>query len=131
MAVLRFLTSVVGVRPSPALAAAVLNAVLPVFPTGTTYEFDAGFVKVHTPQRDAEVSGLSPRWPIPSRWSKVMQARTLAQALLTSVAAQEECRAQGARLSLRPSSEGIVLLLTNPLTDQLVLQTTLAWSDIE
>jgi hypothetical protein len=130
LSALELMITVVGVRPSPALVGAVLRAVSPLLPAGTTYEIDGGFARVHTPQGDVAVSGLCPRWPIPRRWSKVMQTRTLTQALLTHVATLEACPAQGARPSVRPSNEGITVELTSPADGQLLLHVTLGWSEI-
>lgn len=86
---------VVGTRPSPALTGEVLDAISPLLPSGTTYEVEGGFARVHAPQRDVAVSGLAPRWPTPRRRSKVMQTRTLTQALLNRVATLDECPARG------------------------------------
>ena len=43
-----------------------------------------------------------------------MQTRTLTQALLRQVATLDESPARGARLSVRPSNEGIAVELTSP-----------------
>jgi hypothetical protein len=131
LSVLELMIGVVGVRPSPALVGAVLRTVSPLLPAGTMYKIEGGFARVHTPQRDVAVSGLSPRWPIPRRWSKVMQTRTLTQALLSHVATLDKCPAQGARLSVRPSNEGITVELTSPADGQLLLRATLGWSEID
>lgn len=131
LSALELMTGVIGIRPSPALTSAVLEAVSPLLPSGTIYEIEGGFARVHTPQRDVAVSGLSPRWPIPRRWSKVMQTRTLTQALLNHVATLDECPARGARLSVRPSNEGITLELTNPADGRLLLHVVLGWPEIE
>ena len=131
LSALELMIGVVAIRPSPALAGAVLEAVSPLLPSGTTYEIEGGFARVHTPQREVAVSGLSPRWPIPRRWSKVMQTRTLTQALLDHVATLDECPARAARLSVRPSNEGIALELTSPADGRLLMHVALGWSEIE
>ena len=51
--------------------------------------------------------------------------------LLSRVATLGECPARGARLSLRPSNEGITLELLRPADGQLLPHVTLGWSEIE
>jgi hypothetical protein len=123
----------ISTQPSPALTAAVFDAMKPALPPSLTYKVEGSHVFALVGRGGSMgVGGISiPRLPLPLRVELTRQVRNLAHALLTTFAPLGDCAAQGARLAVRRSDEGITIQLKDRAEGRVVHTSFLPWAAID
>lgn len=123
----------VSAQPSWELTAVVFNALRPALPRSLSYEVEGTHVVAFMEGGSSMGTGglLIPRLRLPARIDISRQVRNIAHALVDTFAPLDECAAQGARLAVRRTNEGIRIELKDSDDRDVVFSAFLPWAALQ